>query len=75
MNDNDWHFNAIAELNEKYPKLNAIELLPYHDMGNSKRISIGIDETLKELKTVLPEVSQKWIEKLSMLGCLKAKIG
>ena len=75
INDNDWHFNAIAELNEKYPKLKAIELLPYHDMGNSKRISLGIDETLTELKTVLPEVSQKWIEKLSMLGCQKAKLG
>jgi pyruvate formate lyase activating enzyme len=75
INDNDWHFNAIAEISEKYPKLAGIELLPYHDMGNSKRISIGRNETLTELKTVLPEVSQQWIEQLRMLGCTKAVIG
>jgi pyruvate formate lyase activating enzyme len=75
INDNDWHFNAIAELSEKYPKLKSIELLPYHDMGNSKRISIGNSETLTELKTVTSETAQQWIEKLRLLGCDTAKIG
>ena len=75
INDNDWHFNAIAELNEKYPKLKAIEILPYHDMGNSKRISIGNAETLTELKTVLPETTQMWLEQLRELGCDKVIIG
>ncbi|NDP20534.1 MAG: glycyl-radical enzyme activating protein [Paludibacter sp.] len=75
INDTDWHFNAISELNEKYPKLKAIELLPYHDMGNCKRISIGINETLTEVNTVLPETSNKWIVQLRSLGCDKVKIG
>lgn len=75
INDNDWHFNAIAELNEKYPKLKAIEILPYHDMGNNKRISIGNAETLTELKTVLPETTQQWLEQLRELGCDKVIIG
>lgn len=75
VNDTDMHFEAIAGIAEKYPKLKVIELLPYHDMGNSKRISIGRNETLTELKTVLPEVSQQWIEQLRMLGCTKAVIG
>lgn len=75
INDNNEHFNAIVELSGKYPKLKAIELLPYHDMGNSKRISIGIDKTLAGLKTVLPETSQHWIAKLENLGCGKVKIG
>jgi hypothetical protein len=44
-------------------------------MGNNKRTSIGLDETLTHLQTVLPEVSGKWIEKLKELGCIKAKIG
>lgn len=74
VNDTDWHFNAIAELFEKYPKFAGIELLPYHDMGNTKRISIGIDKTLTELKTVLPEISHQWIEQLRLLGCNKAVI-
>ena len=75
VNDTDWHFNAIAELSEKYHKLCGIELLPYHDMGNNKRISIGKSETFTELKTVTPEVSQQWIAKLRELGCKKAIIG
>lgn len=75
VNDNDWHFNAIAELSEKYPRLAGIELLPYHDMGNNKRISIGKSETFTELKTVTPEVSQQWIAQLRELGCKKAIIG
>jgi len=75
INDTDWHFNAIAELSEKYPKLKGIELLPYHDMGNSKRISIGTNETLTELKTVSPETSNTWLAELRSLGCEKVKLG
>ena len=75
INDNNEHFNAIAELSKKYPKLAGIELLPYHDMGNSKRISIGTDETLAGLKTVLLETSNTWLSQLNNLGCKKVKIG
>lgn len=75
INDNEKHFNALAALHKKYPKLLGIEVLPYHTMGNNKRTSIGVDETLTHLQTVPPEVSGKWIEKLKELGCIKAKIG
>ena len=75
INDTDWHFNAIAEISDKYPKLLGIELLPYHDMGNNKRISIGETETIKELKTVKPDIAQQWLEQLRLLGCSKAIIG
>jgi len=44
-------------------------------MGNNKRTSIGKEETLTHLKTVPPEVSGNWIEKLKESGCNKAKIG
>lgn len=75
INDTETHFDAIAALHRKYPELKGIELLPYHAMGNNKRTSIGTDETLTHLKTVPPEVSDKWIEQLKILGCEKAKIG
>ncbi|MBV5343958.1 hypothetical protein JZU68_10350, partial [bacterium] len=74
-NDTDFHFADIAELSEKLPKLKAIEILPYHDMGNSKRISVGRAETLTELKTVSPDMAQQWLEQLRLLGCSKATIG
>jgi pyruvate formate lyase activating enzyme len=75
INDNDLHFKGISELDKKYPDLKSIELMPYHTMGNSKRISIGLDETLTGLKTVTPEMAEKWIEQLRTFGCLKAKTG
>ena len=49
INDTDEHFTAIAALAAQYPKLKGIELLPYHDMGNSKRVSIGQKITLEEI--------------------------
>lgn len=60
INDTDEHFTAIAALAAQYPKLKGIELLPYHDMGNSKRVSIGQKITLEGVKSVLPETVESW---------------
>jgi len=65
INDTDEHFTAIAALSEQYPKLKGIELLPYHDAGNSKRTSIGKEMTLEGVKTVLPETVREWKEKFN----------
>jgi len=75
INDNDQHFKGICALDKKYPDLIGIEILPYHTLGNSKRISIGIDETLTNLGTTPPDVSDLWLEKLKKLGCEKVKLG
>lgn len=75
INDNDLHFKGICEIDKKFPNLKGIEILPYHTMGNSKRTSIGFDETLTDLKTVPSEVAENWIERLKNYGCQKAKIG
>ncbi len=75
INDNEPHFKAICALHAKYPNLKGIEILPYHTMGNSKRTSIGFDETLTHLETVPPEVADRWIRQLKESGCEKAKIG
>jgi pyruvate formate lyase activating enzyme len=75
INDNEHHFAAIRSLDQKYPDLKGIEILPYHTIGNSKRTSIGTDETLTHLDTVPAEKSNQWIAQLRQLGCEKAKIG
>jgi glycyl-radical enzyme activating protein len=75
INDTDLHFKGICALDAKYPDLKGIEILPYHTMGNSKRISIGKNETLTHLNTVLPEIAEKWIARLKEMGCGKVKIG
>ena len=75
INDTDEHFKGIRRLDEKYPHLKGIELLPYHSMGNSKRTSIGIKPTLSDLKSATPNLSEKWLEQLRQLKCEKVKIG
>jgi pyruvate formate lyase activating enzyme len=69
------HFEAISELGAKYPKLAGVEILPYHDMGNSKRASIGVPMTLVGLKSTPPETTSEWLNELRKFGCDKAQIG
>lgn len=75
VNDTEEHFSGIRALDLKYPNLAGIEILPYHAMGNSKRLSIGAEMTFCGLKTVSPEKSSQWIEQLIQMGCKKVRIG
>jgi pyruvate formate lyase activating enzyme len=75
INDAQSHFNAIHALAEQYPGLMGIDLLPYHDLGNSKRTAIGADMTLEDLATTAPDIFNGWVDQLHALGCKKARIG
>jgi glycyl-radical enzyme activating protein len=75
INDTAEHFQAIYDLEKKYPGLQGIEILPYHDMGNNKRTSIGVEKTLADLKSTPPDTSAEWLQQLKKLGCEKVKIG
>ncbi len=75
INDTDEHFQGISALDKKYPNLAEIELLPYHTMGNNKRISMGSEETLTDLKSTSSELAAKWLKRLKKLNCSKAKLG
>jgi glycyl-radical enzyme activating protein len=74
INDTQVHFSGIRALDEKYPNLKGIELLPYHTIGNSKRSSMGIDITLPNLKTTPKELSANWLGQLREMKCTKVKI-
>jgi pyruvate formate lyase activating enzyme len=43
INDNEEHFKGIAAMNQKYPGLQGIEILPYHDTGDYKYGLLGMD--------------------------------
>jgi glycyl-radical enzyme activating protein len=74
INDTDEHFKGIRHLDTIYPNLLGIEILPYHDMGNNKRASIGENLTLPNLKTTALGTSEGWLYHLKSLGCEKALI-
>ena len=74
INDTIEHFRGIRALDEKYPNLYGIELLPYHSIGNSKRTSLGIETTLPNLETTPPELAASWLGQLKKMKCEKVKI-
>jgi glycyl-radical enzyme activating protein len=73
VNDTQAHFEGIRALDLKYPGLKMIEILPYHDMGNSKRISLGKELTLPDVRTAVPTAKDDWLSLLKSLGCEKAR--
>jgi len=75
INDTPDHFEGIRSLDLKYPDLKGIEILPYHDMGNSKRTSIGQEISLPGVRTPESIVRDQWVDQLRSLGCEKARIG
>ena len=75
LNDTPDHFAGIRALDEKYPRLHGIELMPYHDFGNSKRPSIGLAEPPPNFRVPTETEPSLWLEALQALGCAKVRIG
>lgn len=74
LNDRLRHFKAIAELSEKYPGIEQVEVMPYHDFGVPKYREIGKPYHL-EIDNVSKEQGKEWVEKLDKLGCKNVKLG
>ena len=74
VNDTKGHFAGIREMDLKYPLLQGIEIMPYHDLGISKAISVGFKGDIPEFKVATQNMKDKWIKHLNNLGCTKVKI-
>jgi pyruvate formate lyase activating enzyme len=74
VNDDPGHLAGIAALDRKYPNLAGIELLPYHNIGNSKYERYGLVNPLPGLETASETVKQAWLSALRGLGCEKARL-
>jgi glycyl-radical enzyme activating protein len=71
VNDAAEHLAGIAALAEKYPSIAAVELLPYHNIGNSKYERYGLVNPLPGLETTGETVKQAWANQIRALGCKK----
>ena len=67
LNDRDDHFQGIADLLKKYPDIEGVELLPYHNLGYSKADRIGI-EVQKDFIKPSEEKTNEWIERVRSFG-------
>lgn len=74
VNDDDGHLAGIAALDKKYPNLLGIDLLPYHNIGNSKYEQYGLANPLPAVETASETARQQWVSTLRSLGCEKARL-
>ncbi|HYF96266.1 MAG TPA: glycyl-radical enzyme activating protein [Symbiobacteriaceae bacterium] len=75
LNDTPAHMQGIAALAARYPGLEAVEIMAYHDMGNHKAERVGQKAPLAGLKTVTDDVKKSWLRELHALGCTGARLG
>ena len=52
INYNDEHLKAICDLSLNYPKLECVELLPYHNYGVGKSTQINYEYQIPEIKSI-----------------------
>jgi glycyl-radical enzyme activating protein len=67
VNDTETHLYEIANIREKYPKLRAIEIMPYHNMGDCKNERIG-KKSLYNAENASNETKEKWLKILHSNG-------
>ncbi len=75
INDSSDHLEGIATLHRRYPDLDGIDLMAYHNVGNAKYERYGLENPLPGLKTTEEEIKQGWVRSLHNLDCRIATLG
>ena len=75
VNDGFSHLQGIAELSAKYPDLEAVEIMAYHEFGRDKGPRVGREIQLESINTADDEIKNTWLETLADLGCKRVVIG
>lgn len=75
INTNEAHYRAIAALSQKYPAIEQVNLMMYHDMAKGKAPQIGTQYALAAVKT-MDEASKAHVyEQVQAAGCQKLRNG
>jgi pyruvate formate lyase activating enzyme len=74
VNDTFEHLAGIAALAARYPKLEAVEVLPYHDLGRDKAARIGRPFALAGVPGADEPTASDWLARLHALGCTRAAL-
>jgi pyruvate formate lyase activating enzyme len=69
VNDRDDHLRGIAELARALPRLEGVQILPYHRLGEGKLERFGLDADGRvDAEAPSPEAVRGWVERLESLG-------
>lgn len=69
LNDSDAHFEAIADLAKRLDSIMEVHVLPYHRIGETKRLQLGLKPSLASVEPPDTEIRRAWMERLRSLGC------
>jgi glycyl-radical enzyme activating protein len=64
VNDQPLHLEYLSKMKQKYPKLEGLTLMPYHNIGKSKCERYGYTDALKGKPTANEELIVKWHREL-----------
>jgi glycyl-radical enzyme activating protein len=73
VNDSDEHLAAIVDLERRFPALDGIDLLPYHNTGSGKYGQYGMLYELPDLPSATDADQQRWLERLQEMGASKVR--
>jgi pyruvate formate lyase activating enzyme len=73
-NDNEEHFRALARLWKSLATAPAVEILPYHRMGQAKRERIGRTSADAPFSPADEESAQGWAGNLRALGVTRVEL-
>jgi pyruvate formate lyase activating enzyme len=68
VNDTHEHLQFIAELTRRYPMLDGVEIMPYHNMAAQKWEAIGLPHVLAGRPSASEEQRRQWLQTLADLG-------
>lgn len=68
FNDTAEHFSGIAKMEQRYPNLEGIEILPYHDLGKTKALAIGSSYHV-QAATTDNAIKDNWKKLMFTCGC------
>jgi pyruvate formate lyase activating enzyme len=75
VNDCPSHLEGIARLSHRYPNLEGVEIMAYHDMGRDKAERIGRAYMLSHVPSADEHHKAFWLDELHRRGCTRARIG
>jgi len=69
LNDTESRFRHVAELAKALPRIEAVEIVPYHPLGRDKNTRMGLRNMLpQEISMPEPETVNSWISSFSAMG-------
>lgn len=69
VNDSEEHLIDIADISKRLRNLKEVNVLPYHRIGETKRIQLGEKPSLAGVEVPDEEIRRRWIRHLAQLGC------